>query len=335
MSRYLVTLKPEKYSTPTYSYAILAEIDWELKQVIREIRFPTASYSHPQAFMCPAVGGVCRIGRRVFVAMWNYIVEVDYQNFSIVNSFSHPYMTDLHGIDADGNYLYVASTAIDAVLCFDIHTLELVWRWGPDEPILYQDRVEARLDSVFPMIKSFQRNRLVSQQKFRVKEYRFRHKKYTKHHYHHLNDVIVKHDSLYMTTKNWNHDQKGAIIKLDLKTQDAEFFVRPDSLDGLHDGVWLDDKLYVTESGANQVAWRDAEGYITHRKIEPSPYFVRGLCDTGESWLVGFSTLRDTQLPAQIVEYNRDFHEIVSIMDMSHFYPPEKATAIHSILPSP
>jgi len=336
--RYLVTLKPEKYHTPQYAYAVLAEIDWYSKQVLREIRFPTATYSHPKAFMSPLIGGVCRVGERVFVAMWNFIVEIDYESFVIVNSFSHPYMADLHGITSDGNHLYVTATAIDAVLCFDIDTQELVWRWGPDEPILYQDRVEAELQSsmysVLPLIGSAMRDRAIRRQTFRDKEYRYRHKKYTSYHNHHVNDVILYGDYLYITTKEWNHDQKGAIIQLDLRTHESQFFVKPDSLDGLHDGVWYDDKLYVTESGCNQVAWCDRVGQVTHQKIEPSPYFVRGLCDTGESWLVGLSTLRDTHLPAQIVEYNRDFTAIISKMDVSGFYPSEKSTAIHAIISS-
>lgn len=331
----LVTFKPEKYATPTHSYAILAEVNWETKQVIREIRFPTSAFSHPQAFMSPLIGGVCVTNGRIFVAMWNYIVEVDYTTFAIVNSFSHPYTADLHGIDTDGKYLYVTATALDAVLCFDIDTFELVWRWGPDVPILYQDRMTSQLQSdrlmSIPIVRLFRQRRVHHQQRFHDREYRFRHKKNTGYHHHHLNDVIIHENNLYVTTKQWNKKQKGAIIKLDLGSHEAEFFVPPNSLDGLHDGVWYKDHLYVTESGANQVAWCDKQGHITHRQIEPAPYFVRGLCDTGESWLVGFTTQRDTDLPAQIVEFNRDFTETLSTMNVSRFYPPEKATAIHSI----
>lgn len=339
MPRYLVTFKPEKYHTPSHSYAILAEIDWETKQVIREIRFPTAVYTHPQAFMAPATGGICETNGRIFVALWNYIVEVDYETFAIVNSFSHPYTVDLHGMDIDGKYLYVTATAIDAVLCFDIETSELVWRWGPDETILYEDRIASQLQSdvlmSIPIVRSYRQQRVYRQERFVDGEYRFRHKKNTGYHHHHLNDVILHENSLYVTTKQWNKKQKGAIIKLDLETHEAEFFVQPDSLDGLHDGIWVNDNFYVTESGANQVAWCDAQGQVTHHKIEPSPYFVRGLCDTGTSWLVGFTTLRDTGLPAKIVEFNRDFTETISTMDVSGFYPSEKSTAIHSILRSP
>lgn len=339
MSRYLVTFKPEKYSTPTHSYAILAEIDWSTQQIVREIRFPSAAFSDVQAYMAPSIGGVAVVNKRVFVAMWNYIVELDYDSFSIINTFSHPYMADLHGMDADGHYLYVASTAIDAILCFDIDSFDLIWRWGPDVPILYNDRITSQLQesklTTVPYIKSRYEKRFVRMERFRDRDYRFRSKKISGHHHHHLNDVILHDNVLYITTKQWNDTQKGAVLQLDLASRIVEFFVQPDNLDGLHDGVWLQNRFYVTESGANQVAWCDTNGHVTHQKIEPSPYFVRGLCDTGTSWLVGFTTRRKTNLPAKIVEINRDFTEPLMTMDVSHFYPSEKSTAIHAIIRSP
>jgi len=328
--RYLVTLKPQQYRTPTHNYAILAEIDWDDKRVLREVRFPTASYETSSAYHAPLIGGVCRVGERVFVTMFNYIVELDYKTFQIVNSVSHPYTVDLHGLASDGKYLYVAATGIDAVLCFDLQTWDLVWRWGPDDPILYADRIEAELETTVVFMRGRQRKQLQDNQIFQDAEYRHMRKAMTGYHHHHLNDVILHDGFLYITTKQWNHNSKGCVIRLDLASREAEFLIPPDSLDGLHDGVWVDDDFYVTESGANQVAWW-SDGKLTHRKIEPSSYFVRGLCDTGMSWLVGFSTLRNMDLPALIVEYNRDFTQIISQMDVSHFYPPEKATTIHAI----
>lgn len=337
MSRYLVTFKPQQYLTPTHNYAILAEIDWSQKKILREIRFPSASYAHKKAYHAPLIGGICRIGNRVFVTMFNYIVEVDYESFRLVNSFSHPYMVDLHGMATDGEKLYVVATGIDAVLCFDIHTFDLLWRWGPDEPILFKDRVEAEIgkDALIsvPLVGEKRRKQIEQKQVFRDADYRYMRKDMTGYHHHHMNDVILKNDMLYITTKQWNHQQKGAVIRFDLNTRQTEFAVQPDTLDGLHDGVWLDECLYMTESGANQVAWLSPDGQVSHRKVEPSPYFLRGLCDTGTSWLVGFSTLRNTDLPALIVEYNRDFTQIVSQMDVSECYPPEKATTIHAIIP--
>jgi hypothetical protein len=335
VSRYLATFKPQQYLTSTHNYAVLAEIDWDTKTILREMRFPSASYSTQTVYHAPLANGICQVGRRVFVAMFNYIVELDYDSFQIVNSFSHPYMVDLHGLDADGECLYVASTGIDAVLCFDINTFDLLWRWGPDAPILYQERVEADINRdvmvSIPLLGDKRRQQIERKQAFRDMDYRHMRKTMTGYHYHHLNDVVHQDNALYITTKQWNYHQKGAVIKLDLQTNQTDFIVKPDMLHGLHDGVWLDGRFYVTESGANQVAWW-SDGQVTHRKVEPAPYFVRGLCDTGESWLVGFSTLRNTDKPALIVEYNRDFTQVISQMDVSGCYPPEKATTIHSIV---
>ncbi len=339
MSRYLITLKPEKYQTPQYSYAVLAEVDWASQELIRQIRFPSASYGHSEAYHAPLIGGVCTVGERVFVAIYNAIIEIDYTSFQIVNSISHPYMVDLHGMATNGQYLYVASTGIDAVLCFDINTFDLVWRWGPDVPILYKDRLQSELDAdiiaSLPVIGESRRKNIQQKQQFRDLDYRHMRKGMTGYHHHHLNDVILRDDTLYITTKQWNNQLKGAVIQLDLTSNSAGFFIPPDSVKGLHDGVWIDDTFYMTESGENQVVWRNPDGTLTHYAVEPSPYFVRGLCDTGASWLVGFSTQRDTGLPAQVVEFSRDFTKTRHQMDVSFFYPSEKSTAIHSIMPSP
>lgn len=338
-SRYLVTLKPEQYLTPQHAYATLAEIDWQTQAVIRTLRFPSASYSDDGSFMAPLAGGVCTVGNRIFVALWNFIVEVDYDSFQIVNSFSHPYMGDLHGITTDGSNLYVAATSIDALLCFDIDNFELQWRWGPDEPILYEDRVrqimEARPVAFLPFVYGRRLFTVMEMQKFVDRDYRHVRKGYTGYHNHHLNDAILHESKLYITTKQWNTHLAGAVIELDLVSRESRFFIPPDSLQGLHDGVWIGERFYVTESGANRVAWREPDGKLVHKEIQPENYFVRGLCDTGGSWLVGFTTQRGTQQPALIVEFDRDFNRTIQTMDVSTFYPPTKSTAIHAIIHAP
>ncbi|MCP4707632.1 MAG: hypothetical protein GY869_03320 [Planctomycetes bacterium] len=103
----------------------------------------------------------------------------------------------------------------------------------------------------------------------------------------------------------------------------------------MHDGLFVNDRFYVTESGGNSVAWLEPDGRIISQPVEPSPYFVRGLCYTGRSFIVGFTTMRGTNLPAQLVEYDNTFTKQLDKMDVSSFYPPEIGTAIHSIVPAP
>jgi hypothetical protein len=340
----LATFKPVEYKDISSDlYGVLAEIDWDTKTVLRSLKIPMASFHDGAAFMTPVLSGLCTLGRRVFVAAWNFIVEIDYDTFQVVNAVSWPPMADLHGMSTDGRDLWIASSAIDAVLCLDADSLQLKWRWGPDQPILWRDRMaghngEGRiaplsLDRIPLFGRLFTRpdnNRFVD------RDYRYIHKNNTGYHYHHLNGAFYHAGALYITTKGWNGEsEKSAVLRLDLQTLRAEFFASPGSFCGMHDAVFVNETLYVTEAKANSVAWRTPDGNITSRKIEPAGYFVRGLCYTDSSFLVGFSTWRNSNLPAQIVEYDTQFEHQLSAMDVSMFYPEGKKTAVFTLVCSP
>lgn len=342
--RILVTLKPVDYMASHHQYGVLAEIDWDSRQFIRALKLPSAAFKSRHAFMAPLTGGVCVVGDRVFAAMWNFIIEVDYKSFEIVNVFSHPLMADLHGLSSDGDNLWVASTGIDAVLCLDVRSKALKWRWGPDEPILYQDAVLgleamlARLARRHSLIrKVWRRLRLESRAFFTGGERRHIHKSMTVYHNHHLNGAIPNGEMLFVTTKGWNGDaNRSAVIALDTHTMQADFLVRPGGFSGMHDGVLVGGRLYVTQSGNNSVGWLEPDGNVISRRVEPSPYFVRGMCHTGHSFIVGFTTHRERlDLPALLVEYDESFSEELGRMDVSRFYPPDQGTAVHSIAPAP
>jgi hypothetical protein len=346
MMKILATLKPERYKNIFCDlYGTLVEIDWDTKTVLRSLKIPMASFHEGAAFMTPRLSGLCLIGRRVLVAAWNFIVEIDYDTFQVVNAVSWPLMVDLHGMSTDGKTLWVASTAIDALLCLDANTLHLKWRWGPDEPILYQDRLTtnsspssiAKLPLIGIPIPWLSRlSERSNDFQFIEREYRYVHKSKTSYHYHHLNGVCFHEELLYITTKGWNRDEnKSAVIRFDPQTRRAEFFVPPGGFRGMHDGVFVSGRFYATESGANSVAWREPDGSIISRQVEPSGYFVRGLCYTGSSFLVGFSTWRDSNLPAQIVEYDLELEHQLGIMDISLFYPEDKQTAVFALALSP
>jgi hypothetical protein len=343
----LATLKPAKYKNIFCDlHGVLVEIDWDTKTVLRSLKIPMASFHDDTAFMTPVLSGLCLIGRRVLVAAWNFIAEIDYDTFQVVNAVSWPPMADLHGMTTDGNDVWVTSTAIDAVLCLDANNLHLKWRWGPDEPILYQDRLAtssigqgliARLPLVRIPIPWLSRlSERSNDFHFIEREYRYIHKSKTSYHYHHLNGVCFHEGLLYITTKGWNRDEsKSAVIRLEPQTRRAEFLVPPGGFRGMHDGGFVDGRFYVTEAFANSVAWREPDGSIISRQVEPLGYFVRGLCYTGSSLLIGFSTWRNTNLPAQIVEYDLEFEHQLGIMDISMFYPEDKGTAVFSLALSP
>ena len=163
------------------------------------------------------------------------------------------------------------------------------------------------------------------------RDYRHVHKSATGYHNHHLNDVRPHEGALYATTKTWNGDgDRSAVIRLDPDSLKSEFFVEPGGFPGMHDGVFIDGRFYVTQSGSNSIGWREADGSVVSRRLEPSPYFVRGLCASETGFLVGFTPMRGSNLPACIVEFDRKFERQKSSMDLSEYgtYP---GTAIHAI----
>ncbi|ABK43095.1 hypothetical protein Mmc1_0574 [Magnetococcus marinus MC-1] len=334
----LVTLKPEGYEKPTASYGVVAEIDWERRCVLRQLRLPSASFRCGEAFMAPLIGGLCLTGHRLFVAMWNHIVEIDYPSFEVVNAFSTPQMGDLHGLTTDGTTLWVTATATEMVLGFDLNTMELIWQWGADAPIL------ASYPQLYrpPRWRQNWRKRLAyhlqggpQHPPLAAGEHRHRHKSCSPTYHHHLNDVTYHKGKLYVTTSGWYGSQNpGAVIELDPNSHAAHFVAPPGSFDGTHDTVFVDDTLFVTESRRNSLAWLNSDGRTGRHTLQPSPYFVRGLCWSNHLFIVGYTRMRGTQDPALLVAFNRHFAPMGQ-MALDQFHPPALGSAIHAVIPVP
>lgn len=330
----LVTLKPLHYRSYGHNYGILSEINWKEKKIIRTLKIPSTAIDGGEEFFIPSViSGICNIKSRIFVSTWNFIVEIDYKTFEVVNAFSHPHMADLHGMTTDGQYIWAASTAIDSVLCFDVANFNYKWRWGPDSPILWQDRMfSGRLKSY---VKKFPALRNWFRLKFEDNDYRIIHKKISPYHYHHLNDVCFHKDTLYITTKGWNRDSYGAVVQLNLKSFDSSFYIQPGVLKSTHDGLFKKGNFYLTQCDTNSVAWKDVKGEVSFQKLEPSPYFIRGLCPINEMFLIGFTKTRDADFHSQIIEFDKTFERRISCFDVDNFYPRHIGTAVHAIIRSP
>lgn len=328
--RFLVTIKPEHYEFSHHSYGVLAEIDWEARRVLRRLVLPAASFHAPGGFMAPLIGGLCRVGERVFVAVWNFIVEVDYADFRIVNAVSTPWFADVHGINSDGQRLWLASTAAEAVVGLDLVTLVPVARWGPDAPLL------ATGESVSRRLARWQRGWELGAAWRRGPDYRFVHKGCSPSYRHHLNEVIPHRGQLYVTTKNWHGEPRGAVMRVDPVSGAAAFHVPPGVLRGMHDGVFLEDgTLLVTESGGNGVAWCGVDGRVRSLALQPEPTFVRGLLRHGGGWLVGFSRRRGQPGETSLVAFNPDFSRELGRMPLTVFHPPEQGSAIHAMVLAP
>jgi hypothetical protein len=93
------------------------EVDWLQKKV-----------THFPFIRCP--GGI-EIWRNHIVvpSMWEHEIYFFDRNFNMVNSFSHPYLSDIHSISLTSNdTLLVTSTGIDAILEFTFDGT-LIWNW--------------------------------------------------------------------------------------------------------------------------------------------------------------------------------------------------------------
>jgi hypothetical protein len=87
---------------------ILLKVNWQRKQAItsRPIR-------------CP--GGIGVWQNLIAVpSMWEHKIYLFDNDFELIRSFTHPYMSDMHSISLTSNEtLLVTSTGIDAILEFD------------------------------------------------------------------------------------------------------------------------------------------------------------------------------------------------------------------------
>ncbi len=337
--RILVTLKPARVTSAHHCFGILAEIDWSSQSVVRTLKVPAAVYNHESSFMTSVLQGLCVTEDRVFCAAWNFLLEIDYHRFEIVNAVSYPLMADLHGMDTDGEHVWVTSTAIDTLLCLRASDLSIEWRWGPDEGILQDDPTHHDVDPARREATGTPSERATAPhgntRRFEETEYRHLRKGLTGWHRHHVNDVVNHDGLLYVMTKGWDDHCSSAVIELDPISRRSSFYVRPGGFRGMHDGTFVDGRLFVTESGANSVAWRELDGSIESLRLDPAPRFVRGLCYTDPAFLIGFSTPRNAAVPACIAEYDLRSNKCCRRMDLLGFYPEALGTGIHAIRLAP
>jgi hypothetical protein len=116
---------------------------------------------------------------------------------------------------------------------------------------------------------------------------------------------------------------------------DSSFYIEPGILNSTHDGLFQNGNFYLTQCDTNSVAWKDVKGTVSFQKLEPSPYFIRGLCPINEKFLIVFTKTRDADCHSQIIEYDKTFGRSISCFDVDNFYPDQIGTAVHSIIRSP
>ena len=339
--KYLVTLKPVTHGSNYSTYSVLLEINWNTKKIIRSLKIPAANYNCKNSYMRSFAQGCCKQGKYIYVSNWNFVSVVDYDSFEIVDAFSHPLMADNHGIDTSEDEIFVCSTSIDALLCFDLKSYQLKWFWRPDEtPLDNKFFVPSFFAAIkkreFYLGKIAQRLKLAQKIKipFNVSEFRSQDKKKSPYHNHHLNEVIYYKNSLYILTKGWNNTLSSSIIRLYPETKEAAFISPPGSYCGAHDLLTDNDRIIITESGSECVGFLSNDNVVSHTKITNHESFIRGIASTNDGFLVGFSYNRKkTRGPKQSVirEYDKNFNQVNYELNFDTFYPDSIGSAIHNI----
>lgn len=348
--RLLVALKPLTHDTRLQSYAVLAEVDFEKKEIIRTLKIPAANFTSSNGYMRSNFQGISTIGKLAYLSLWNYIVIVDLTTFEILDAFSHPLMSDLHGIHVTKDEILVCSTGIDTLLCFNRETQTLKWHWRPDESALSKKLAVATPFNLLLHKHNFVSKVLVkfglygkAHGKIRSKfhpngEYRGLDKTRSMLHAHHLNEVNVLDDGkIYVLTKGWNDSISSTLVELDPRTMQAKFLVGPAGFCGAHDIVKADGKLYVTESGSESIGSVSlgASGTVNHFSLGQTGAFVRGLLSLPcGDFLVGFTPPRNAKTEARqatIQRYDSSFAAVQDEMILDGIYSDQVGGAIHAM----
>ena len=347
--KYLITLKPLTHETNTSSYSVMAELNWETRRVERALKIPAANFSGQNSFMRSFSQGVCKDGNKIFLAGWNFIMEIDYSSFQISNVFSHNLMSDIHSISVTKNDLFVCSTGIDTLLCFDRKSYSLKWFWRIEDsgidtklriPIIFSflRKRSSIISKIVRRLGFFQFQKLFKIS-FKTDEYRSVDKRRSPYHAYHMNEFAVINNQVYICTKGWNDNEftKSAIIVLDLNTRNSFFLAKPGTFCGAHDLLFLhkEKKLFVTESGNQSIGILDInKKSIEHRRLCEKKYFIRGIASCSNGFLVGFTSDRLRTCGGSypfIIEYDNSFNQVGNSFVFDQFYTEDIGGAIHNI----
>lgn len=342
--KYLVGLKPLQHNAKYNVYSVLLEIDWYSQKVLRELKIPSASFSSNDGYMRSNAQGCILKNGKIYLTQWNFITIIDYNSFEVIDSFSHPLMSDVHGMEIVDDEIFICSTGIDAVLCFDINTYQLKRMWRPENslldkkvtifPFLYFLRVKS--SKFYKRMKDIKlENFLVNNFKLPINykdEYRGLDKTRSGLHSHHLNEISCINDELYVLTKGWNNTISSSLIRLTKKLKNEVFILPPGSLNGAHDIFFDNNKIIFTESGIESLAIYSIDSNnLLHHKLTNNNYFIRGLEKYKDDYLVGFTPPRNDKKNrhAFITQYDAS---ITNVKTMNlNYYSNEIGCAIHFI----
>jgi hypothetical protein len=112
------------------------DIDWDAQRVVRRLPVPEPEF--PETEDNPRGGvrggrGVAVTRHGIVVANYDTLIVYD-DDWNVVDRIGHPLFVGTHEIDWDGDHIWTAATAIDAVLRVSLEDRSVVTAWDPHHP---------------------------------------------------------------------------------------------------------------------------------------------------------------------------------------------------------
>lgn len=293
--KYLISTQSYMHEYETGSeiptqYGYLVETD--LNRIVRMLKLKTPTTSPYGERLKTGLRGLAIHGGRVYVASWNSVFLIDYDTFELIDTFSHPLMSDLHGIFVDEKSIWVTSSLIDSVLHFS-HNRDLRGVLSFSNTALYPRGLRQEVD-----IKQ---------------DYRYRGKTREGFQSFHANHVTA-FDKDYIAVTGRGEGQKNGRVLL-VERESLKFRVWLNKLYGPHDGEFLRKDLFaVTETNGSSVALFQLNGWLRPRLRERLPlpqdgskFWTRGLAkDHNGDLLIGRSVWKGDDRKASLVRMRID-----------------------------
>src|SRR5690606_33547276 len=89
----------------------------EIERVEVKVNFPFLIESHKKGF-----SGIFLDENVIYCATWDRIICLDRYTFRVLNEYTSPFFSDLHGIYKDEDTLYVTSTNLSSLLSLNLNT---------------------------------------------------------------------------------------------------------------------------------------------------------------------------------------------------------------------
>ncbi len=296
-------------------YGYLIETDFGGTQ--RLLKIPTPTESPNGERIKTGLRGICIWQGRVYTASWNTIYVIDPHKLEVVDSFSHPLMSDLHGLHADTDGLWATSSLIDSVLHFDWqHNFLRALSFSNTR--LYPSRYRQPIDLTADY-----------RQRGKVKEgfVSF-----------HANHVARLDDAHVLVTGRGDGQAAGRVLKVDRQTLKFGLWIK--GIHGPHDGLFLrNGDFALTETNGATVAMyrprRWGRPRLLRRLALPEAgeaFWTRGLAeDSAGDLVVGRSVWKGSQRNASVVRLS-PAGETVTVHDLElPDYPECRIFQIHPV----